>query len=212
MDIFKAISGFIPSVTDEHRVIALMQRQLDRHGLLSLQRHCPTGHFTVSAMVFSADLTHVLFAFHNIYRSWAWLGGHADGQTDLFAVAAKELFEESGLLGVSALSALPISAEILPVAAHRRKGQPVDAHLHFNLTYAFICPGVTFAPRRTTAKKPCRRRFAPAKVRLALCCRPGENCAAGWIPISRLGRLVTEKHMLPIYNKIIRRVLDTQVP
>ena len=35
--------------------------------------------------------------YHNIYDSWSWLGGHADGETDLLAVALREVKEETGL-------------------------------------------------------------------------------------------------------------------
>ena len=33
--------------------------------------------------------------YHNIYNSWSWLGGHADGETDLLAVALREVKEEA---------------------------------------------------------------------------------------------------------------------
>ena len=29
-------------------------------------------------------------AYHNIYKSWSWTGGHADGETDLLHVAMRE--------------------------------------------------------------------------------------------------------------------------
>ena len=33
--------------------------------------------------------------YHNIYQSWSWLGGHADGETDLLSVAIREVKEEA---------------------------------------------------------------------------------------------------------------------
>ena len=54
-------------------------------------------HMTASAWISSPDRTKVLMAYHNIYDSWSWLGGHADGDTDLLRVALKEAEEESGL-------------------------------------------------------------------------------------------------------------------
>ena len=35
--------------------------------------------------------------YHNIYHSWSWLGGHADGETDLLSVAIREVKEEAGV-------------------------------------------------------------------------------------------------------------------
>ena len=47
------------------------------------------AHITVSAWVVSPDRRRVLMAWHNIYHSWSWLGGHADGCEDLPAVALR---------------------------------------------------------------------------------------------------------------------------
>ena len=55
------------------------------------------GHMTVSAWVVNPEHTKVLMAYHKLYDSWAWLGGHADGCTDLVSVAVKEAREEAGL-------------------------------------------------------------------------------------------------------------------
>ena len=34
---------------------------------------------------------------HNIYNSWGWTGGHADGDSDLIKVSIKEAKEETGI-------------------------------------------------------------------------------------------------------------------
>ena len=52
------------------------------------------AHFTASAWIVNKSRTKVLLAYHNIYKSWDWLGGHADGDEDLFRVIHKEVAEE----------------------------------------------------------------------------------------------------------------------
>ena len=53
------------------------------------------AHLTASAWVVTPDRQRVLMAYHRLYDSWAWTGGHADGETDLCAVAKREAEEET---------------------------------------------------------------------------------------------------------------------
>ena len=73
-------------------------------------------------------------AYHNLYDSWAWLGGHADGERDLLAVALREVQEESGISAVPVSSDI-FSVEILPVAGHEKNGTYLPSHLHLNVTF-----------------------------------------------------------------------------
>ena len=98
-------------------------------------RDNPAAHFTASAWVVSPDRRQVLLAFHNLYRSWAWLGGHADGERELLAVAMREVREESGLASVSPVTPELYSLEILTVDGHEKRGRYVSSHLHLNVTY-----------------------------------------------------------------------------
>lgn len=50
-----------------------------------------------SARVVNRERDKVLMLYHNIYHSWSWLGGHADGETDLLSVALREVKEEAGI-------------------------------------------------------------------------------------------------------------------
>ena len=93
------------------------------------------GHLTASAWVVSPDRRQVLMAYHNIYDSWSWLGGHADGDHDLLAVALREVREESGLTAVRPVSRSIYSVEILTVDGHEKRGAYVSSHLHLNVTY-----------------------------------------------------------------------------
>lgn len=93
------------------------------------------AHMTASAWIVNEQRTKVLMAYHNIYKSWSWLGGHADGETDLLKVALKEAREESGILHVKPVSEELYSLEVLTVDGHVKKGAYVSSHLHLNVTY-----------------------------------------------------------------------------
>lgn len=92
-------------------------------------------HMTASAWIVNESRTRVLMAYHNLYQSWAWLGGHADGETDLLAVALKEAREESGLAHVKPVTEDIYSVEALHVCGHVKRGQYVSSHIHLNVTY-----------------------------------------------------------------------------
>ena len=115
------------------------------------------GHLTASAWVVSPDRRRVLMAYHNIYDSWSWLGGHADGDHDLLAVAAREVREESGLTAVRPVSRSIYSVEILTVDGHEKRGAYVSSHLHLNVTYLL----------EADPADPVR-------------CKPDENSRVGW--------------------------------
>lgn len=92
-------------------------------------------HMTASAWVVNKTRDKVLMVYHNIYHSWSWLGGHADGEEDLLQVAIREVREESGLKEVVPVSGDIYSLEILTVDGHEKKGEYVSSHLHYNITY-----------------------------------------------------------------------------
>lgn len=93
------------------------------------------AHMTASAWVVNSTRTKVLMAYHNIYRSWAWLGGHADGEQDLLQVAIREVQEESGLRNICSMTDEVFSIEVLTVDGHMKRGTYVSSHLHLNVTY-----------------------------------------------------------------------------
>ena len=93
------------------------------------------AHITASAWVVNKDRSNVLMVYHNIYHSWSWLGGHADGETDLLAVALREVKEEAGISHVCPVSEEIFSLESLTVDGHVKKGKYVSSHLHLNVTY-----------------------------------------------------------------------------
>lgn len=93
------------------------------------------AHFTSSIWTVNKARTKVLMVYHNIYNSWSWIGGHADGEEDLKSVALRELTEETGMQHARLVSDDIFSLEVLTVDGHIKRGQYVPSHLHLNITY-----------------------------------------------------------------------------
>ena len=134
MRVTDEIRNYVPGCEQEARDQAQMLRFLCEHPD-ALDRTCLAGHVTASAWVVNPARTKVLMAYHRIYESWAWLGGHADGEEDLLAVALRECREETGLQKVRAVSGEIFSLEVLTVEGHEKRGEYVPSHLHLNVTY-----------------------------------------------------------------------------
>ena len=101
----------------------------------AFSRDNKVAHMTASAWVVNRERDKVLMLYHNIYHSWSWLGGHADGETDLLSVALREVKEEAGISKVRPVSEGIFSLESLTVDGHEKNGVYVSSHLHLNVTY-----------------------------------------------------------------------------
>ena len=171
-----------------------MQEENDRkqilyyldHDINILTRDNEQAHLTVSAWILNSDHNKVLMAYHNLYDSWAWLGGHADGNDDLVAVAYKEIKEESGIEKVRLLDDNIFSLEVLCVDGHMKKGKYVSSHLHLNITYLF-----------------------EADDKQDIRIKEDENSAIGWIAIDDIRNKVTEQWFMDnIYQKLIDKITE----
>ena len=146
------------------------------------------AHFTASGWVVSPDRTKTLLAYHNLYDSWAWLGGHADGETDLLSVALKEVREESGLKEVFPVSEDVFSLEILPVFGHVKNGKYVSSHLHLNVTF-----------------------LLEADPTAEIHNNPDENSKVGWFDLDDVPRVSTETWFVHrIYRKLIEKTKENE--
>lgn len=167
------------------------QEETDKKTLLALLNHTEdisvrenlTMHLTASAWVVSPERKLVLMAYHKLYDSWAWLGGHADGDWNLCRVAEKEAREESGIETLTLISPEPVSLEILTVNGHEKKGEYVPCHLHLNLTFLF-----------------------EAEPTQALRCKPDENSGVAWLDMDELAEKSSEPWFVErIYSKLVNR-------
>lgn len=107
---------------------------VNHHHLLVLTRQNEYGHFTSSAFVLNKDKSKILMAYHRIYNSWAWVGGHSDGDNDLLYVAMKEAKEETGIKNVVPISKDIYSLELINVNGHEKREKYVGSHVHLNVT------------------------------------------------------------------------------
>ena len=89
MSIRDEIAAYVPYNEQEQRDQALILDFLDRNAD-AFSRSNRLAHMTASAWVVNPARDKVLMVYHRIYDSWSWTGGHADGETDLLAVALRE--------------------------------------------------------------------------------------------------------------------------
>lgn len=103
------------------------------------ERSLAMGHVTGSAWIVNADGSQVLLTHHAKLDRWLQLGGHADGEADVLAVAFKEAREESGLHDFEPVGDGIFDLDIHPIPA--RKSDP--EHLHYDVRYVLRATGNT---------------------------------------------------------------------
>lgn len=177
------VQQFRPSCEQEERDQGVMLRFLEENDDC-LKRSNLTAHFTASSWILNPNRDKVLMVYHNIYDSWSWTGGHADGEPDLMAVAVREAREETGVGELKLLQREPVSLEVITVDGHEKHGSYVPSHLHLNLTY-----------------------LLEAEENQRLTVKEDENSGVRWIPVQDLADYVSEPWMLArIYAKLSRKV------
>ena len=134
MKIMDDIARYVPFNEQEQRDQAEILRYLAQHDDAFLRTN-RIAHMTASAWVVNPTRDKVLMVYHKIYDSWSWTGGHADGETDLLAVALREVTEETGVRSVRPVAEDIYSLEVLTVDGHEKRGEYVSSHLHLSVTY-----------------------------------------------------------------------------
>ena len=175
------INKYKPKNEQEEKDIKLINEAERIHGEI-LTRDNIFGHLTSSVFVVNKERTKLLCVYHNIYKSWSWIGGHADGDDDLLFVAEKELKEETSLSEFKFVTNEPLTIDALTVFGHNRKGEYVSAHLHYNITFLVEADESSYTHIQEE-----------------------ENSGVAWIEFDEFLRLCTEPHMLPVYKKCIER-------
>lgn len=185
MNYVEEIINFKPSCEQEENDKKLILELINKYGDEILYRESELFHITSSSFTMNKTLDKVLMVHHNIYNSWSWIGGHADGEENLLSVALREIQEESGVSKMKAERDKAISLDILTTNGHIKRGKYVSSHLHLNISYYII-----------------------ADEDEELHIKPDENSGVKWIPVDELEVYVTEPDMLVIYKKILHKIKE----
>ena len=149
------------------------------------ERYNPFMHITSSVWIVNENFDKILLAYHKMYKSYSWIGGHNDGEVDCMQIALKETEEESGLKNCKVLSEDIFAVDILPVDAHIKNNKIVSTHLHLNLTYLLQ---------------------ANENEKLIVC--PNENEDLKWFALSEYESHIEENRMVAIYRKLNNKVKE----
>lgn len=179
VDLKKQITNYKPYNEQEEKDKQVMLKYIDTFENI-LVRENEFAHFTASSWAVNKERTKVLMIYHNIYQSWAWTGGHSDGEADLLKVAIKELKEETGIENVKILEDSIFSLEAITVNGHVKRGKYVSSHIHLNLTY-----------------------LLEVDEKEALHVKEDENSGVKWVPIEKVKDVSKETWMKEnIYTKL----------
>lgn len=153
------------------RILSLVRASPD-----CFERTCMPGHITASVWIASADRQRFLLTHHKKLNRWLQLGGHADGDSDVRAVALREAREESGMERFEFIPAQDPS--LIDVDVHRIPALGDDpAHDHHDLRFLLIA-------------KPDQ----PIEV-------SEESHDVAWFALDRLDEFVTEASLLRLARK-----------
>ena len=110
-------------------------------------------HVTASALIVHAATGRVLLRWHQRQQAWLQVGGHGDpGESDPFAIAAREAVEETGLTDLVPWPDAEIR-HVAIVGVPAAKGEP--AHEHADVRF-FMATQIPDTARAENAQAPLR--------------------------------------------------------
>lgn len=183
MNYQEQLEKYIPYNEQELKDKQIMLKYINNFNNV-LTRDNEFGHFTASAWVLNKERNKVLMVYHNIYNSWAWAGGHADGECNLMDTAIREVKEETGIKNVTPIIDDIFSIEVICVNGHIKNGKYVNSHVHLNLTY-----------------------LLEADENESLFIKEDENSDVKWFYLDEVKNVSNEKWMIEnIYNKLNKKL------
>jgi len=131
-EVLSLLSTFVPRSDAERFTVEMTRGFVSVHTNV-LHRSNLQGHLTASAFIVDPERTRFLLVHHRKLGKWVQPGGHADGEADLFAVAAREAREETGLRRLEG------ERRVFDVDVHTIPPRPaIPAHLHYDVRFLFI--------------------------------------------------------------------------
>ena len=179
MPYIRQIEAYNPKSEQQRKNKEVILKYLKIFGDEALKRSSEIAHLCSSGFILNQSMTKTLMVHHNIYNTWAWTGGHADGDKDMLEIAIKEAKEETGVKNVKPLSDDIISLDILPVYSHMKNDAYVNTHLHLSIAYVLIADETD-----------------DLKI------NHNENSDVMWIDIDRLDELCNEPDMVILYKRL----------
>ena len=186
MELKQLLEAYMPDGRQEQTAKEAILNGLEQQGTALLER-TEEQHMTVSAVVMNPALDRLLMVHHNVYQSFSWPGGHADGTENLLEKALEEVREETGISTVYPISSEILSLDVLEAPGHVKNGAEIPPHWHYNAGFGCIAP-----------------------ERQELRVKPDENSRVEWIAAEDIAKSCTEAHMLPLYQKIIARMREIE--
>lgn len=166
------LRGYEKRYPDENEVVTRF-REFVTENTDCFERSLAIGHITGSAWIVSEAGDETLLTHHRKLDIWVQTGGHADGESDVLAVARQEAEEEAGLKSIEV-----VSPEIFDLDIHRipaRKSDP--EHFHYDVRFAFRQTG--------------DRNYIVSE----------ESHDLAWVPLAELEKYTTEESMLRMRDK-----------
>lgn len=185
MNYIKDISEYKPINDQEAQDKKVILDYINKFPDNILLRENEFAHITSSGFIMNKEQDKVLMIHHNIRGTWAWTGGHVDGDTDFLHVAIKEAREETGINDFSPLTNRIVALDILPVYGHVKNGKYVSAHMHLSIAYILI-----------------------ASEKDILRVRPDENSDVKWFSLDKLTKDYFDSKDLYLYNKLIQKAKE----
>ncbi len=184
MNIKEEIKKYMPFNEQEETDKEYFLKFMETFGNV-LTRENTFGHFSASAFVINENKTKMLAVYHNINGGWIYPGGHADGESDLLSVAAREVEEETGVKP-KVLDKNIFAIQSAPIKGHIKKGKYISAHIHFDVIY-----------------------LLEANENEVLKFREEESKGVDWISFEEAtgqGKYDIVDFMIPIHDKLIKKL------
>lgn len=171
------ISGYESRFPAERDTAHRLRRFVQEHPNC-FDRELSVGHVTGSAWIMNEASTAALLTHHRKLDIWVQLGGHADGESDVAAVAMREAEEESGLSGLRLVSLEIFDIDIHSIPA--RGDEP--EHFHYDCRFLLQASDSDYTVSE-------------------------ESHDLEWIPLGEMERFTQEESILRMVEKTRKQVL-----